>query len=43
MRLELVQQPPENFRTITLHIFLTTMTYADLVNENLREIKYFEE
>ncbi len=39
----LVEQLAENFRTVALHGFLTTMTYDDWVNENLREIKYFEE
>jgi hypothetical protein len=39
----LVQQLPKDFRTVALHRFLTTMTYDDWVNENLREIKYFEE
>ncbi len=38
----LVQQLPENFRTVALHRFLSPMTYDDWVNENLREIKYFE-
>jgi hypothetical protein len=39
----LVQQLPEDFRPVALYKFLTTMMYADWVNENVREIKYIEE
>jgi hypothetical protein len=40
----LVQELLETFRPVAaLYIFLTKMTYADWVNENLREMKYIEE
>jgi hypothetical protein len=39
----LAQQLPAKFRPVALYKFLKTMMYADWVNENVREIKYFEE
>jgi hypothetical protein len=39
----LVEQLTKDFRTLALLRFLTKMTNSDWVNENLLEIKYFEE